>query len=122
MDCCWIALAAEASAICRVTLMLFTIGGEFCGRYARVTLSRMGVTPPAPDKSGFHWMERALGLAILEAAGSCSGSDQSLQVLSGLAELPERVRKTNAVDGAVSARQLMLPQRAAVPASCTGDS
>ena len=36
--------------------MLFTTGGEFCGRYASVTLLSIGVAPPVPVISAFHWM------------------------------------------------------------------
>jgi hypothetical protein len=34
--------------------MLWITGGEFCGRYARVTLLTTGVAPPPPDISAFH--------------------------------------------------------------------
>src|SRR4051812_34375559 len=46
----------DAGADCVITLMLLTTGGEFCGRYARVTLVRIGVAPFVPASSDFHWM------------------------------------------------------------------
>ena len=51
--------------------------------------------------------------------GVVIGSDQSLQVLSGRSEFPERVRNSSP---APSERQLIRPQRATPPASWTGDS
>ncbi len=57
-----------------------------------------------------------------EAVGAVSASDHSDHVRSGLAELPERVWNTREHPAGVSARQLRLPQREAVPESCTGAS
>src|SRR5262249_60702282 len=107
---------------CVTTLMLLSTGGEFCGRYASVTSVIAGVAPPAPRSSAFHWMYRAFGLVIWELLGFVKGSDQSLQVRSGLDELPDRVRNWRTHPVGTSPRQPRLPQRAAVPASCTGAS
>ena len=57
-----------------------------------------------------------------EPAASASGADQSLQVRSGVAELPLRVRNSTEHPVGVAARQVRLPQRATAPASCTGAS
>src|SRR5260370_26967814 len=56
------------------------------------------------------------------AAALVTGSLHSLQVRSGLAELPERVRNWTVLEAGTSPRQLMLPQREAVLESCTGAS
>src|SRR5690348_2137577 len=93
--------------------MLFTTGGIFCGMYANVTSSRVA----APRSSAFHWMNLAFGLCT--GPGVPIASDQSLQVLSGRSELPERVRNSSP---APSDRQLIRPHRATPPESCTGDS
>src|SRR5439155_19526218 len=95
------------------TLMLLTTGGIFCGMYASVTPS----SEAFPLSSAFHWIYRALGLATEPAA--VSGPDQSLQVLAGRNEFPERVRNCSPP---LCNRQLNRPQRATAPASCTGDS
>ncbi len=50
------------------------------------------------------------------------GALHSLQVRSGLAELPARVRNWMVAPEGRSARQETLPQREAVPASWTGAS
>src|SRR4051812_22465697 len=55
-------------------------------------------------------------------ADAVSGALQSLQVRSGLLELPERVRNCRAAPVGTSARQVTLPHREAVPESCTVDS
>src|SRR5579864_9712997 len=52
-------------------------------------------------------------------AGSTIGSDQSLQVASGRAELPARVRKAMPLE---SPTHVKRPQRATVPESWGGDS
>ena len=65
-------------------------------------------------------MKRALGLRMSESCGLVSGSDQSLQVLSGRAELPLRVSISTLPPEVL--RQLIRPQRATDPESCTGDS
>src|ERR1019366_9343988 len=57
-----------------------------------------------------------------EPDASASGSDQSLQVRSGLAELAEGVRKRTEQPGGTAPRKFRLPQRDAVPESCTGAS
>src|SRR4051794_23232682 len=57
-----------------------------------------------------------------EPAGVLSGSDHSLHVRSGFAELPERVRNASAQPFGRSTRQLRLPHLEAVPESCTGAS
>ena len=57
-----------------------------------------------------------------EPAALASGSDQSLQVRSGLAEFPERVRNSSRQPAGVSARQLMAPHREAEPESWIGAS
>ena len=44
------------AAACAITLIDFSTGGEFCGRYARVTLCTAGVWPLPPAISSFHWM------------------------------------------------------------------
>src|SRR5213593_3387577 len=102
--------------------MLLTTGGEFCGRYARVMLLRRGVAPLTPCISAFHAMYRALGLVMREPEGVVRGADHSLQVRSGLAELPERVRNASEHPAGTSARHLRLPHREAVPESCGGAS
>src|SRR5258708_20783973 len=67
-------------------------------------------------------MKRALVLLMDEAAGLVIGSDQSVHVLSGRAELAERVRKASLLPAGVCPRHVNWPQRATVEASCTGDS
>src|SRR5262245_47282954 len=67
-------------------------------------------------------MNRAFGLVTLEPVGSLSGVDQSLQVRSGRAALPERVRQTSLPEPYGSPIHETLPHRAPVPPSCTGDS
>src|SRR6185436_20232297 len=99
---------ADAGVATVNTLMLLTTGGMFCGIYARVTLSRTELAP----SSAFHWINRALGLFTDPAA--VIGSAQSLQVLSGRSEFPDRVRNWSPLP---SARQLSRPQRATPPAS-----
>src|SRR5579862_2138063 len=73
-------------------------------------------------------MNRALGLVmaglvmaglVMAGAALPIGSDQSLQVASGRAEFPVRVRNCTP---AIVPRQLSRPQRATDPESCTGDS
>src|SRR5260370_11103264 len=64
-------------------------------------------------------MYRAFGLVIAERSTSLIGSDQSLHVASGRDVLPLRVRNAMPFP---STRQIKRPQRATVPALCTGDS
>src|SRR5262245_33161534 len=100
---------------CVVTLILRITGGLFWGKYARLTFS---TAAPVPLSSARHWIYRALGLRTIEFCGSITGS-QSLQVLSGRAEFPERVAKFTFPPWL---RHVRRPQRATVPESCTGDS
>src|SRR5205085_1529377 len=67
-------------------------------------------------------MKRAFGLVMDAARGSLRGTDQSLQVLSGRAEFPLRVRNARRLFASFCARHVSCPQRATVDASCTGDS
>lgn len=66
-------------------------------------------------------MYLALGEATCALLESDLAGAQSLQVLSGRSELPDRVLKASEPDP-LSARHSMRPQRAALPASWTGDS
>src|SRR5687768_17013477 len=102
--------------------MLRTSGGEFCGRYASVTLFSIGVAPAVPVISAFHSIYRAFGLVIGEPADAVSGADHSLHVRSAFAEFPERARNASDVPAGTSARHRKLPHRDAVPVSCGGAS
>ena len=75
---------------------------------------------PGPSKLARHWMKRALGLRMMESCGSVSGSDQSLQVLSGARGVAGARGDLHFAAGLL--RQVMRPQRATDPESCTGDS
>ncbi len=90
--------------------MLRTCGGLFCGKYATLTFS---TTAPGPLSSARHWMYRALGLRISEFCGSDSGSDQSLQVLSGRAEFPDAREEAHL-------STLAAPAKAAPARHCAG--
>src|SRR3569833_352129 len=106
--------AAGAGGACCVTVMEWTIGGLFCGRYAALTLSRCAAVVVRLAR---NWRKRAFGLVIGEPDASVMAGAQSLQELSGRRRLPERV---SILTPSPSHRK--RPQREVALASKTGDS
>src|SRR3954465_12463920 len=93
------------------------LGGAFWGKSCPAT-ERIAVGS-APRHSARHCTNRAIGLVMSACCGSANGSDQALQVSSGRAEFPDRVR--NLKPGPPS-RHCRCPHLATLPESWTCDS
>ena len=103
------------------TVIVDTTGRRLRGRYAVVTEVRTGPCAPVVENTARHCRYRAFGLAIGSPPALVYGLDHALQVSSGVAVLPVRVKREIS-PWVAEARQRIAPQLATVPASRTSDS
>ena len=104
-------LDAGAATTCVVTLIERTSGGIVLRQIRQRDASDARRFCTGALESARHCTKRAFGLAMAEPPGSDTGSDHSLHVRSGRAELPARVRNTSVEPG----RLLAPPAQLAPP-------